>query len=699
MAKAIQTHTTAKAVAHVLVHNHSEGDLFTITARVSAIMAKRPDGHNDALSTLAVALEDDSGAVVVQSDPRRQLEIPNLTVGDSIEVSGCIKRIVSYDLFGPIIDSVTRISHAEPTPPLKVTADEIANGSCDYRNCVISGTLRDAADSGSCTGWAILKLTCDAEFIDASIPCSNGEIDELRKMIGSTISLIGVVMPFDNSLRTKMGRIFVCWSKSAISCLSPLVKDPFDVPEITALDGVHPSKIIRKGRHKAVGRVLASWQGNNLLLLLPNGELSKVELSQQVLPSCDETIEAIGFPESDLYHINLVSAQWRKTTASKSSNHQREPIPIDKILQRPQQQSPISMSYHGQPVRLSGTLCSLPDPINNNGIMHVISDGTMLTVDVSGTPSANIDLPIGSIVEITGVCVAYTPNWTPNVRCRRSDKFTIVVREANDIKVLSTPSWFTAKRLTFAVIIMAFALSAILLWNRSLKTLADRRGRLLFREQLHQIKSDLRLTERTKLSIELHDSLAQCLTAIAMEIETAQRFWKIDAEEALRHLSAAGTSLKSCRLELRNTLWDLRCQSLDENDMDKAIRRALLPYIKDIDLAIRFHIPRSVLNESNTHEILRIIRELVINGIQHGHARKIKVAGSYDQGHLKFSVTDNGNGFDPSSCPGVQEGHFGLQGIRERLQNLGGKLNIDSSQGNGTRASVSIRISKQDYNA
>ena len=109
-------------------------------------------------------------------------------------------------------------------------------------------------------------------------------------------------------------------------------------------------------------------------------------------------------------------------------------------------------------------------------------------------------------------------------------------------------------------------------------------------------------------------------------------------------------------------------------------------------LAIRFNVPRERLSDSTTHEILCIIRELVLNAIRHGHAAEVRVAGAIEDDTLRFSVADNGCGFDPDHCPGMREGHYGLQGVRERAAHLDGEFTIHANGTSGMKAVVSIKI-------
>ena len=126
--------------------------------------------------------------------------------------------------------------------------------------------------------------------------------------------------------------------------------------------------------------------------------------------------------------------------------------------------------------------------------------------------------------------------------------------------------------------------------------------------------------------------------------------------------------------------------------MNGAVRRTLAPYVAGTELMVRFNVARESLTDNTAHALLRIIRELVQNAIRHGHAKKIKIAGHLDGTRLLFSVEDNGNGFDPKDCPGVQQGHFGLQGIRERVKQFNGEMSIASETGKGAKVTITMNM-------
>jgi signal transduction histidine kinase len=174
-------------------------------------------------------------------------------------------------------------------------------------------------------------------------------------------------------------------------------------------------------------------------------------------------------------------------------------------------------------------------------------------------------------------------------------------------------------------------------------------------------------------------------------VETASMLAPPNATETIQHLGIVAKTLKSCREELRNCLWDLRNDTLGEKTMNAAITSILSPHIGDTIVTVEFNVPRDIISDSTAHAILRIIRELVQNAIRHGKASVININGHLTENKLLFSIKDNGCGFDIKNAPGVRQGHFGLQGIHERINQLGGEMCINSNPGIGTTISISIK--------
>ena len=233
------------------------------------------------------------------------------------------------------------------------------------------------------------------------------------------------------------------------------------------------------------------------------------------------------------------------------------------------------------------------------------------------------------------------------------------------------------------------------IWNLALRRIAEKRGQELAGETIARATSDLKVYERTRLAVELHDSLAQTLTGIALELATAEVTDDSDPKMIKQHLGIAARALRSCRMELRNSLWDLRHETLENDDMEATILKTIQPHRGKADVSVRFSVPRDRISDNTAHAILRIIRELTVNAIRHGQATAIRIAGAVEGDRLKFSVKDNGCGFDPDNCPNDEQGHYGLLGIRERINTFEGQLKIESAPGQGTKATIEIKMPRE----
>ena len=206
----------------------------------------------------------------------------------------------------------------------------------------------------------------------------------------------------------------------------------------------------------------------------------------------------------------------------------------------------------------------------------------------------------------------------------------------------------------------------------------------------------MRTHERTRLAVELHDALSQNLTGVTFQLDASKKARMTSPALSEKLLDTAMQTLASCRTELGRCLWDLRSEALDEPDFTEAIKKVIQPLTRHVFVQMRFNIPREKVGDATAHAVLRIIRELVANAVKHGNASKIRIAGDISTGTLKFAVTDNGQGFEVISSPGPAEGHFGIEGIRERIRTFNGKFNIRSRPGYGTRIIIEIPAPAQE---
>ena len=610
--------------------------------------------------------------------------------GDVMKASGHITLHGSGFVIA-VCNTLERQGRATPPDPFPATIAEVKSGRCDHRLVTVRGQIRevfrDEIDPQYCRR---IVLTDGTNALYASFYASNDMNDFVHTLTDAEVDLTGICRPYNFSFRRLLGRAFAA---AIPRIIRPAPEDPFNVPYLDGARKLNPEDNIMPGRHRLDGVVLAVWQGNQALVRDDAGELHRVEVSQDALPVCGQRIEAVGLPETDLYKKNLSNTLWRPASDSRGSDTDvPQNVNVKDIMTTPRGDPAIGVRFYGSLLKFRGIASNVPSRPNNDGLFYVQDGGSSIPVDVSAIRSGLVSIENGCEVEVVGIGVLDTKNWHSYTRFPHATGLRVVARRPSDIRILSHPPWWTPGRLLTLLGILAAALLGAIGWNVSLNRRARAKGRELAAEQLAHVTSELKVNERTRLAVELHDALSQTLTGVSMQIDTAAGFADGKMPAITKCLGLASRTIDACRMELRNTLWDLRSAALDEPSMDAAIRKTLCQNLAGIDLSVRFNVAREVFSDNTAHAVLKIIRELATNSIRHGKATSLKIAGTIDDGKLLFSVRDNGSGFDPDLAPGIAQGHFGLQGIAERLERLNGEMKIESSKGKGAKVTVTLPV-------
>jgi len=298
-------------------------------------------------------------------------------------------------------------------------------------------------------------------------------------------------------------------------------------------------------------------------------------------------------------------------------------------------------------------------------------------------------------IEATGICLMECEVWNPDLVFPHIKACRLFVRATTDIRILSRPPWWTPAKLLLVIGILLVGVVGFAVWSAILRKIVHQRSRELLTEQIAHVSADLRTAERTRLAVELHDALSQNLEGVAFQIAASKDLLAVSPHVAAQSLDAAGNMLLSSRTELKRCLFDLRHDALEASSFNEALRTTLEPISGDATLTIRFNVQRDIFTDTSAHAVLCVIRELVSNAVRHGNAAHIRIAGEYHDNAISFSVRDDGSGFDTEHCPGPDNGHFGLEGIRERIHRLNGVFSIESVPGGPTRATVTVDLMHQ----
>jgi two-component system NarL family sensor kinase len=190
------------------------------------------------------------------------------------------------------------------------------------------------------------------------------------------------------------------------------------------------------------------------------------------------------------------------------------------------------------------------------------------------------------------------------------------------------------------------------------------------------------LEERNRIAREIHDTLAQALTGVIVHMEVAKVVVPEDSK-ARNHLIQAHNLARDGLAEARRSVWALRPQVLEQGSLSQALESLVHGLTTGTQIKgectieeTQYPLPSHV--ETN---LLRIAQEAFVNALKHAHANVVQVELTFGSQAVSLCVRDNGQGFNPE----LQSGKgFGLLGMHERIQSLGGQLTITSQPGQGT---------------
>ena len=644
-----------------------------------------------------LVLEDATGLTMLSYlSPSDAPPPPLPQPGDRVVASGTL-RVKDRGDIGDTTVIVCTYETVRTNEP--VTVREVALADLDRPENVMrpvrtSGLVVDALPDDFDPRWFHLILKDGQSIFVAAVP--RGKAFAPEQLKDARVSLFGVPLRNVSGYRQFSGPYLELARNDDLRILAPPPEDPFDYPLLGDLLHQSPKDIARLDKRRIVGRVLATWKGDRILVQTQWDKPILVKTAERSdLPACGSQITAVGYPETDLAHIIFTRAVFKTDDEPVVTDGEPpQSVTAEEMMFEKSFFNGMKVSCRGRLVRIRGTVIGISAPDSPDEHFMLQSGEYTLPVYPGADRRNATRATVGATVDVTGICMIETESYQPTVIFPRVNGFCLVMRRADDLTVVSPAPWLTPARFLTLLGALLAALVAVLLWNRTLHRLAERRGRELYAAQVDKASADLRIGERTRLAADLHDSLAQNLTGVSLEIDTAAKVADGDPHALRTHLGVASHALKSCRDELRNCIWDLRSKALDEPTMDDAIRQTLAPHLMGVEVTVRFSVPRDRISDNTAHAILKIIRELTLNGIRHGGATKVWIAGSVEDDRLLFSVRDNGSGFNPESAPGFDEGHFGLLGIRERVDEFEGDFTISSAAGKGTKATVALNMPK-----
>ena len=192
--------------------------------------------------------------------------------------------------------------------------------------------------------------------------------------------------------------------------------------------------------------------------------------------------------------------------------------------------------------------------------------------------------------------------------------------------------------------------------------------------------------ERRRMAADLHDSLAQDLNAVVLQLEVADQILPEKPDDARRHFRRALDVARKSLTHARNSMWTLSEAPLQSEDLASNLAFLARRLFTDTAIRLEFSLeePIQMPSQETRTQILRIAKEALANVLKHAHATTVRIELAYRQRNIYLSVHDDGQGFLSAPLSGARR-TFGMSSMHERAKASGGSVVVRSQPGHGTQ--------------
>lgn len=641
---------------------------FTVRATVtySATWGKR---------RLEMGLHD--GTAGIYASPKEWGDEPP-KYGQEVEVSGRVHP----GTWAPFldVDQMRVIGNGQLPAPRGADFFSLQAGVLDSQFVEVEGVVRDVQyDEDTAPPSTIITLAVKggrAEIFAALQP----EAPWLP-LVDAKVRARGVVFHYFNPRRQVFAFRVMVSDPGQIDVIEPAKLEPpplTPVGELLQFDDQRPLLLHRARVH---GVVSLHWPGE--FLFLQDGPIGLLVRSRQWEPlRPGDEVEVTAFPAMGAYAGLLEDARFRMLGLKPA------PTPVPTALE--------DLAKGESDARLVQTEGELANIAETRGRAVVMLRKGKLLVPAE-LPTAIGTLPpleIGSTLSVTGVCQV---NLGPQRRFARlylPESARLLLRSAADVKVVRAAPWWNERRLAVALGSAGLAIILIAAWTWSLQNRNEQLRKQIEARRRAELEVQRRRDEQTILAADLHDSLEQTLTGVALQLRAARDELPKNARSPHEHMVLAERLLDHSRAGVHRAVRDLRQSSQEPMDLAAELRELVRMASTQQKVRVELTLPERLpeMPAQVRYHLVHFAQEGVTNALKHAEAQRVQVELQISDQFASVVVADDGRGFDPSASPGPAQGHFGIQGMRERASRMNGALHLETKPGSGSRLTLSIPI-------
>lgn len=617
--------------------------------------------------------------------------------------------------YAPIIlPDTLRVLGPKPMPkPMAMDPARFFSGADDCQRIEVRGVVQG---SYPLDPWIVLVMDANPGRFTALV--SRNVVSDPASLVDADVTLTGVGAVRFNLRGEATGSRIRVGSPGDLIIERPQ-PPPDEVPRVT-LDRLLAFQPAPKGPHRVRAEGTVTFSLPEKFFYFQEGNSAvRVRTDSKISLKPGDRVEAAGFVEISGLIGTLSDATVRKIGVGVIPKALViSPVEILAIYDATSAVNRIERDYEGQLISCKARLIAVEPETAHKEVKTLIleqpaADGRgnfVFEAQLYEDKFKPLLLPrSGSELELTGlVQLDLGPiDGRGQGAQTRPISLKMILRTAQDVVVLREPSRWTAQRFIVILAVVITALGAVLVWNIVLKRQVRKKSRLLAREisARRDAALDFRTTlrERNRLAANLHDTLPQTMSAICLQLDACEFSLRRQGIESLPPMEMVRTMVGYAVKELRGAVWEMRSLSLRGRSFTAALQAVVdrCGEGHSAKISVSTEGPFEMIPEFVSGNLLLIVQEALHNALQHGQAENIKVRFRTEApgSPVLLEVADDGRGFTLGTGRGPEQGHFGIMGMTERAQRLGGSLRMESTPGSGTRVIVEVRQDLDDDTA
>jgi signal transduction histidine kinase len=573
-----------------------------------------------------------------------------------------------------------------------------ASGIHDCQRVTMTGVVQ-SAESLPRRAWRELRLRVATPTGQCSFVLYDQSTVPLEDLVDSEVTLTGVFLSYFNSRREFLGSRVLTNDPGDLVVRRPPPADAFAVAEVPLGNALGFSP---QGpdlhRRRVRGTVTLSKPGS-YFYLQDGRQALRINTRQADVLRPGDRVEAAGFLVLEHHRAEMQEAVFRRQDQGPA------PVPLEigrsqALVREPRASYSPAQDYDDYLVAVRGRLVSIDHKHGEPLRLNLECDGALVPVEFASAPAGDFaaSLRPGSELRVSGVCTVTFSNSLPVVDWPEPVGMRLLLRGAEDVVVIRASPWWTPARLSAALGLTAGVLLVSLIWVVLLRRRVTQRSAELAEEMRARrdaaVEFESTLRERNRLAADLHDTTEQALTGLAFQLEATEALQGRSPERSQQHLGLARQLLGRSREDLRRSIWNLRASPLENNTLTEALHEVVADRSAGLTVTITVegHGQPRALPDFVAGNLLLLAQEGITNALKHAAPTQIKLDLRFGDHDLTLTIRDDGTGFDPPAASGPKDGHFGLQGMRERMKRLGGRLELRSRPGEGTTVTATVPV-------